>query len=209
MTADDVFRAHYEARGGVEKLGKVKGVKTLGEMAAGPMALEMEQAYMAGGAGYMRISAGGNVMQETRFDGEKGSESAMGQNQPMDDDDILEAKRNHDLLEFLHLGDYGVTAELLGIDRIEDVPHYLIEIRKDGAVGPLVQRGDPHADAHRPDEHTAWRHVDDLGLRRHDGGQGPSIRVLRDHEDRWPGNDHDHPEVKLNPKLDAADYSVE
>ena len=212
MTADDVFRAHYEARGGVEKLGKVKGVKTLGEMAAGPMALEMEQAYMAGGAGYMRISAGGNVMQETRFDGEKGSESAMGQNQPMDAEGVLEAKRNHDLLEFLHLGEYGVTAELLGIDRIEDVPHYLIEIRKDGAVSEshwfnvethmrtrtVRTESTPRGDMSVTLDYGDMMEVKGLqfesSVTMKTGGQEMTMTIQ---------------EVKLNPKLDAADYSVE
>ena len=71
-------------------------------------------------------------MQETRFDGKKGVESAMGQNNPMEEDAIMDAKRNHDLLEFIHLADYGIGAELLGVDKIDDQPMYLVELRRDG-----------------------------------------------------------------------------
>ena len=134
MTAMDVFNAYYTARGGAGKIDKIKSIRQKGEMAAGAMSLVMEQAHENGGAGYNRISAGGNVMQETRFDGKKGMETAMGQATPMDDDAVMDAKRNHDLLEFLHLVDYGYSAELIGVDKINEVDQYLVELRKDGAV---------------------------------------------------------------------------
>lgn len=134
MTAMDVFNAYYTARGGAGKLDKIKGIRTFGSMDAGPMELVMEQAHENGGAGYTRISAGGNVMQETRFDGKNGVESAMGQVTPMDEAKVLDAKRNHDLLEFLHLVDYGISAELLGLDKINEQPQYLVELRRDGSV---------------------------------------------------------------------------
>jgi predicted Zn-dependent peptidase len=134
MTAMEVFNAYYAARGGAGKIDKIKSIRQTGEMAAGAMSLVMEQAHENGGAGYNRISAGGTVMQETRFDGKRGMESAMGQNTPMDDGAVLDAKRNHDLLEFLHLVDYGYSAELVGIDKINEADHYLVELRKDGTV---------------------------------------------------------------------------
>jgi hypothetical protein len=52
----------------------------------------------------------------------------------MDDEAVLDAKRNHDLLEFLHLVDYGYSAELIGIDKINEADQYLVELRKDGTV---------------------------------------------------------------------------
>lgn len=134
MSATDVFNAYYTARGGAGKLAKVKSIVTTGTMAAGAMELVMEQAHENGGAGYTRISAGGTIMQETRFDGTKGSETAMGQVKPMDESEVADARRNHDLLEFLHLADYGIAAELLGMEAINEKPHYLVELRRDGNV---------------------------------------------------------------------------
>ena len=134
MTAMDVFNAYYTARGGAGKFDKVKGLKTVGNMAAGAMVLVMEQAHENGGAGYSRITAGGNMMQETRFDGEKGVENAMGQSMPMDAAKVLDTRRNHDLLEFLHLADYGISAELLGMEKINELPQYVVELRRDGGV---------------------------------------------------------------------------
>ena len=212
MTAEDVFNAYYAARGGAEKLAKVKGIQMIGEMAAGPMALQMEQAHENGGAGYTRISAGGSVMQETRFDGQQGSETAMGQVAPMDEAKILEARRNHDLLEFLHLADYNLSAELLGIDPIDEQPQYLIEIRKDGAVSEShwfnVETGmrtrtvrtesTPRGDMTLTMDYGAM--VEAKGLQfegemtMKTGGQEMKITMT---------------EVKLNPKLNEADYSVE
>ncbi len=212
MTAEDVFNAHYEARGGVAKFGKLKGVQTTGEMAAGPMTLSMEQGYLVSGAGYTRISAGGNIMQESKYDGQKGAETAMGQITPMDEAKILDTKRSHDVLEFLHLADYGLEAELLGVDRIDEVPQYLIEMRKDGKVSEshwfnvetgLRTRTVRNESTPRGDMTVTLNYGDTMevkGLRFESemtmstGGQEMKMSIK---------------EVKLNPKLNSSDYSVE
>lgn len=212
MTAEDVFNAHYEARGGVAKFSKLKGVQTTGEMAAGPMTLSMEQGYLVSGAGYTRISAGGNIMQESKYDGQKGAETAMGQITPMDDAKILDTQRNHDVLEFLHLADYGLEAELLGVDRIDEVPQYLIEVRKDGKVieshwfnveTGLRTRTVRNESTPRGDMTVTLNYGDTMevkGLRFESeitmstGGQEMKMSIK---------------EVKLNPKLNSSDYSVE
>ena len=212
MTAEDVFNAHYEARGGVAKFSKLKGVQTTGEMAAGPMTLSMEQGYLVSGAGYTRISAGGNIMQESKYDGQKGAETAMGQITPMDDAKILDTQRNHDVLEFLHLGDYGLEAELLGVDRIDEAPQYLIEMRKDGKVieshwfnveTGLRTRTVRNESTPRGDMTVTLNYGDTMevkGLRFESeitmstGGQEMKMSIK---------------EVKLNPKLNSSDYSVE
>ena len=212
MTADDVFRAHYEARGGLAKFEKIKGLSQTGEMAAGPMTLLMEKAYQNQGAGYMRISAGGNVMQETRFDGTKGAEIAMGQTTAMDEDKVLESQRDFDIVEFLHLADFGLEAELLGVDRIDEVPQYLIEIRKDGQVKESLwfnvatslrtrsvrSESSPRGDMTITMNYTATIEVKGLQFESEmtmsTGSQEMKMTIT---------------EVKLNPKLDAADYSVE
>ena len=212
MTAEDVFNAYYAARGGADKLAKLKGVMITGEMAAGPMSLEMVQAHENRGAGYTRISAGGSVMQETRFDGKKGVESAMGQVSAMDEAKVMDTKRNHDLLEFLHLADYGMSAELLGVDPINEVPQYLIDIRKDGSVveshwfdvatglrtRTVRTESTPRGDMAITLDYGTM--VEAKGLKfegevtMKTGGQEMKMTMT---------------EVKVNPKLDAADYSVE
>ncbi|MDG1382317.1 MAG: hypothetical protein P8P45_08995, partial [Flavobacteriales bacterium] len=212
MTADDVFRAHYEARGGLAKFEKIKGLSQTGEMAAGPMTLLMEKAYQNQGAGYMRISAGGNVMQETRFDGTKGAEIAMGQTTAMDEDKVLGSQRDFDIVEFLHLADFGLEAELLGVDQIDEVPQYLIEIRKDGQVKESLwfnvatslrtrsvrSESSPRGDMTITMNYTATIEVKGLQFESEmtmsTGSQEMKMTIT---------------EVKLNPKLDAADYSVE
>lgn len=212
MTAADVFTAHYEARGGVEKFEKVRSVQTTGEMAAGPMTLEMAQAYYVKGPGYMRISMAGNVMQEMRFDGNKGAESAMGQTTPMGADDLVDAKRDHDVLEFLHLDEYGLEAELLGIDLINEMPQYLIEIRQNGMIKEshwfdvrtsmrtrtIRTEASPKGDQSVTLDYGPVMEVKGLLFESevtiNAGGQGMTMTMT---------------EVKLNPKLDEADYSVE
>lgn len=212
MTADDVFRAHYDARGGLAKFEKIKGLSQTGEMAAGPMTLLMEKAHQNQGAGYMRISAGGNVMQETRFDGTKGAQIAMGQTTAMDEDKILESQRDFDIVEFLHLADYGLEAELLGVDQIDEVPQYLIEIRKEGQVKESLwfnvatslrtrsvrSESSPRGDMTITMNYAATIEVKGLQFESEmtmsTGSQEMKMTIT---------------EVKLNPKLDAADYSVE
>ena len=212
MTAEDVFNAYYEARGGVDKLGKVRGVQMTGEMAAGPMTLQMEQGYYVQGPGYNRVSAGGAVMQESRFDGNKGSESAMGQTTPMDDAKVADTKRQHDVLEFIHLADYGMAAELLGIDRIDEVPQYFVEVRKDGEVveshwfntethlrtRSMMSQDSPAGQMSITLDYGAMVEVKGLQFEgevtMNAGGQAMTMKTT---------------EIKLNPKLDEADYSVE
>ena len=176
------------------------------------MSLEMVQAHENGGAGYTRISAGGNVMQETRFDGKKGSESAMGQVSAMDEAKVMDTKRNHDLLEFLHLADYGMSAELLGVDPINEVPHYLIDIRKDGSVveshwfdvatglraRTVRTESTPRGDMTITLDYGAM--VEAKGLK----FEGEVTMKTGGQEMKMTMTD-----VKVNPKLDAADYSVE
>jgi len=212
MTATDVFTAHYEARGGVAKFEKVRSISMMGEMAAGPMSLEMTQAYRVRGPGFMRIAAGGNVMQETRFDGNKGSQTAMGQVQPMSPEELVQAKRDHDVLEFLHLDDYGVSAALLGIDLIDEIPHYLIEIREDGKV----------TESHWFNVNTAMR----TRTVRSESTPRGDMSVTLDYGDMMEvkglqfessvtmntsGQEMTmtFKEIKLNPKMNESDYSVE
>ena len=212
MTADDVFSAYYAARGGADKLGKVKSLKTVGSMAAGAMELVMEQAHLNGGAGYSKVLAGGSVMQETRFDGTKGSETAMGQVNPMDEKAVLDAKRNHDLLEFTHLADYGLTAELLGIEKINEVPQYVVELRREGSV----------VESHWFDTTTGYR---TRTVRTESSPRG-DMTVTLDYGAlteakglMFEGNvtmsmsgqkmEMSMSEIKVNAKIDPADYSVE
>jgi predicted Zn-dependent peptidase len=212
MTAMDVFNAYYTARGGAGKLDKLKGLKSTGTMAAGPMELVMEEAYYNGGAGYSRISAGGNVMQDSRFDGTKGSESAMGQVTPMDDDKVLDSKRNYDVLDFLHLVDYGLSAELLGIDLIKEVPQYLVEIRRDGAVAEShwfgVESGlrtrtvrtesTPRGDMSLTIDYGAMTEAKGLLF------EGEMTMKTGSQEMKMTIND-----IEVNPKIDAENYSID
>ena len=212
MTAEDVFTTYYTVRGGADKFAKAKGVMITGEMSAGPMVLEMVQAHTNGGAGYSRISAGGNVMQESKFDGTKGVETSMGQVVNMDDDKVMETRRNHDLLEFLHLSEYGLSAELLGIDRINEVPQYLVEIRKDGSVSEshwfnvetglrtrsMRNESTPRGDMTITLDYGAM--IEAKGLK----FEGEMTMKTGAQEMKMTMT-----EVKLNPKLSEADYAIE
>jgi len=212
MTALDVFNAYYEARGGVSKLEKVKSVKTKGSMAAGPMQLEVVEAYNNGGAGFTRISAGGNVMQETRFNGTKGSETAMGQVQAMDEKGIMGAKRNHDLLNLLHLADYGMTAELLGIESINEVPHYLVEIRQDGTVAE-THWFDVSSGLRKRTVRSESSPRGDMTITMDYSGTTEAKGILFDSEMTMKTGGQEMKmtitEVDINSKLNSADYAVD
>lgn len=212
MTAIDVFDAYYAARGGAGKLDKLKGLKSTGTMAAGPMELVMEEAYFNKGAGYTRISAGGNVMQDSRFDGTKGTESAMGQVTEMKEDKVLDSKRNHDVLAFLHLVDYGLSAELLGIDLINEVPQYLVEVRRDGAVAEShwfnVETGlrtrtvrtetTPRGDMSLTVDYGKMTQAKGMLF------EGEMTMKTGSQEMKMTIND-----IEVNPKIDAEDYSID
>ena len=136
----------------------------------------------------------------------------MGQVINMDDDKVMETRRNHDLLEFLHLSEYGLSAELLGIDQINEVPQYLVEIRKDGSVSEshwfdvetglrtrsMRNESTPRGDMAITLDYGAM--IETKGLKFEgemtmtSGAQEMKITMT---------------EVKLNPKLSEADYSIE
>ena len=98
------------------------------------------------------------------------------------------------------------------IGRIEDVPHYLIEIRKDGAVSEshwfnvethmrtrtVRTESTPRGDMSVTLDYGDMMEVKGLqfesSVTMKTGGQEMTMTIQ---------------EVKLNPKLDAADYSVE
>ena len=215
MTALDVFNAYYAARGGAGKLDKVKALKTTSTMAAGPMELVVEEAYRNRGGGYSRITAGGNLMQETRFDGINGSETAMGQVTAMDATRAADTKRNHDMLAFLHLVDYGLSPELLGVDLINEVPQYLVELRRDGIAAEnhwfnietgLLTR----TVRFRSQDSSAQG---DMTLTMDFGGMTEAKGMLFEGEVTMKTGGQEMKmtvtQIDVNPKIDAQDYNVD
>ena len=116
------------------------------------------------------------------------------------------------MLAFLHLVDYGLSAELLGIDRINEVPHYLIELRRDGAV----------AESHWFDVETGLRTRTvrsettprgDMSLTLDYGAMTEAKGMLFEGEVTMKTGGQEMKmtvnTVDVNPKIDAAEYKVD
>ncbi|MGB1032380.1 MAG: M16 family metallopeptidase, partial [Flavobacteriales bacterium] len=127
MVAADVVNAYINAIGGADKIGKVKTLTQVGEMAMGPMSVEMTQKLVTGEKFYMSIAQGPMVFSETVYDGKKGSNSQMGQSAPMTPEELEEMKMRTDLVAELTPEKYGITNTLKGIGIHNDEEVYVVE----------------------------------------------------------------------------------
>lgn len=138
ITAQQVFEAHYAAMGGIEKLSNVNSVIEIGTMAMGPMALDYQKKTQGNDKMMMSVTMGGQEMMKQIVNGDKGLASQMGMTVEMSSDELEAIKRELDLLLFLHLDRYGMSAELKGIGVVDDQRVYVVEIFNQGELEKTV-----------------------------------------------------------------------
>lgn len=132
LTSNDVFDAYYAALGGAGKLAKVKSYILYSTMDMGPMKIELTRGVTDRGS-YKLVEGMGMVLQETRVEGDRGVEISQGQPSPMDEEAVLDAQREGDLLDLLHLDRYGITSELLGMETVDEKACYVVKLNRNGA----------------------------------------------------------------------------
>jgi predicted Zn-dependent peptidase len=135
VTAQTVLEAYVKAIGGVENIGKVKSFETTGKFGIGPMTLDMTTKMKDNSKLLMSVKMGANEMMKQVYDGSKGVMIQMGQKMPMEEDQLSDAKAQTDMLYEIHYANYGVTAALKGIDKLNGEEVYVMEVtKKDGSV---------------------------------------------------------------------------
>ena len=108
--------------------------------------------------------------------------------------------------------DYGLSAELLGIDLINELPQYLVEIRRDGAVAESLwfstesglrtravrTESTPRGDMSITIDYGAMTEAKGLLF------EGEMTMKTGSQEMKMTIND-----IEVNPKIDAADYAID
>lgn len=129
VSPESVIKGYLEAIGGENKLNQIKNVKA--EMVAKtPMGeISMEVIHKGNAKSVTKISAQGMVVQEQRFDGEKIQFSQMGNKEVIDDPAMVNRfKESAAYFEDLKFLQDGYVAEVKGVENIEGVPAYKIEV---------------------------------------------------------------------------------
>jgi hypothetical protein len=132
-TAESVFQDYYNACGGVEGFESLGSLIQNGHMNAGSgMEFDLEIKTKYGLGQLTQVSMNGKVMMEQILTASKGVNRLNGEVKALSEAEYLRLKQSLYPAHFLHLNDLNLTAELLGMDRAADGPHYVVDIRFQG-----------------------------------------------------------------------------
>ncbi len=124
MTGADVIDKYIEAVGGKEQLKSVEDMMMKMSTTVQGASLMIERKQKAPGKMAMVVSMNGNVMNETRFDGEKGFVSQMGQKKMIEGEEAEGLKEQAVIFPELNYEDKGYTLELKGVEPVNGEDAY-------------------------------------------------------------------------------------
>lgn len=136
MTADAVIAAYIKAIGGEKTIKSIKDIKTVSKgtfAVAGqeiPITItEMKKAPL----NYSVIVEGmGMVLNKQVFDGKAGYQEAGGQKKEIGPDEMAQAKQDADIYAELTPEKYGITRELVGMEKVNGAEAYKLETTSNG-----------------------------------------------------------------------------
>ncbi len=126
VTAQTVLSDYLAALGGLDKLNAITSVTIKMEAAIQGMTLELEMNNKAPNKLKMTNKMMGNVMQESIFNGSKGTQSQMGQSSPMDSTTLQDMHVDGYIFPERKYNELGVTTELKGIEVVDGKKAYKI-----------------------------------------------------------------------------------
>lgn len=130
ITPVSVISDYVNAIGGKEKLDAVKDVKMVMSTSIQGMNMEMTMQQKAPGKMAMSVDMGGMVVNQTKFDGEKGAVLAMGQAQPVDEETLEGLKEQAIMFPELTYEQRGYQLTLKGIESVEGQNAYKVEVAR-------------------------------------------------------------------------------
>ncbi len=131
--AETVFENYYDACGGGERFDELHSLIRKGQMKASTgMELDVEILAQYGKGYVMQVSKNGQLMLEQFVTPSGGKNQQMGKSTPMGDQEYQRLRSNLYAAHFLHLTEQGLTAQLLGLDRDPNGPHFVVEVQSDG-----------------------------------------------------------------------------
>jgi zinc protease len=129
VTAETVIGDYLEAIGGKDKLAKVNGVKTKMSTDSPMGKLEMTTVVKKPNMFFTAMSAGGNEMQKQVFDGETGKVVAMGQNIPLEEDQIADLKVEAVPFKELNYFTDDFDVSLAGLENVDGTKAYKVIVK--------------------------------------------------------------------------------
>jgi len=128
LTGFDVIEDYLKAIGGKEKLEAVEDMSMDMSTEMQGMAISMSMKRKKPAMMSMVVEMNGNVLNETRFDGEKGYVSQMGQKQPIEGEQAEDTKEQAMLFPEMTYEERGYTAEIVDVDKVNGEDAYKIVV---------------------------------------------------------------------------------
>lgn len=125
VSLETVYNNYIEAIGGKETLENVKNVVMTGSASIQGMALSMTMKMTKDGKSAQEVKMGGNVLQKSVFDGEKGYNMAQGQKMNLSEEEVEAAKKSAGLFPELTVPE---TAVLKNIQDFEGQDAYVVQL---------------------------------------------------------------------------------
>jgi len=128
LSAEDVYNNYYEALGGKDKLKSVESLKK--NMSADMMGnqISFEVYHKAPNKFLLEAKAGGSVMIKQVYDGNTGSAVQMGQEIPMNEEQLNDMAIESYVFPELIYGEKDVETKLVGVEAIDGNDAYAIEV---------------------------------------------------------------------------------
>jgi len=127
MTVDQVLDKYIAAIGGKEKLMMVNDLTMTMEADAMGQKIQMKVAQKGSDKTYQAMMMGGNVVQESILNGDKGKISAGGQTQAMPAEQIADSKEQAALFKEMKFNELGYKAILVGTENIDGSNAFVVE----------------------------------------------------------------------------------
>lgn len=126
VTAETVIQKYIDAIGGKENMEKVTDKTSILKGEVQGMQITVEIYQKAPNKYYQKFDMGA-MKQESKFDGTKGKQIAMGREVPIEGDQ-LETMKVQSMMNFhLHINDLGLKPELVGLEQVDGKDAYKIE----------------------------------------------------------------------------------
>jgi predicted Zn-dependent peptidase len=128
LTGFDVIESYIEAIGGKDKLEAVEDMTIKMGTEVQGMAISMTMKRKEPAMMSMVVEMNGNPLNETRFDGEKGYMSQMGQKQPIEGEQAEDTKEQAMLFPEMSYQERGYKVEIAGIEQVEGEDAYKLTV---------------------------------------------------------------------------------
>lgn len=138
VTVETVYDQYIEAIGGRGAVEDVNSLMMKGKAKVQGMSLNMNMKKTADGKSLTSVTMGGNVLNKTVFDGEKGYTMSRGQKMEMSDEQIEAQKKSGGLFPELEV---GKDDELIAIVPVDGNDAYVVQTSEDTKTYYSVETG--------------------------------------------------------------------